>query len=129
MLLGSPNWYACQHEVQATCRGGGLIVTTTATRPVGSPRGVLRRPLGRLGLALLVSLIVAGPWVLFFAPISLPGRAHIARDPAAIYRLYSDDFAYVAASRTLPSTVANLFVPHNTHIVPAWRLLTWALVA
>ena len=54
---------------------------------------------------------------------------HIARDPSAIYRLYSDDFAYVAASRTLPRTLANLFVPHNTHIVPAWRILTWALVA
>ena len=25
--------------------------------------------------------------------------------------------------------MANLFVPHNTHIVPAWRLVTWALVA
>ena len=51
------------------------------------------------------------------------------RDPSAIYRLYSDDFAYVAASRTFPRTLANLFVPHNTHIVPAWRVVTWALVA
>ena len=24
---------------------------------------------------------------------------------------------------------ANLFEPHNTHIVPAWRFLTWVLVA
>ena len=60
---------------------------------------------------------------------AFPGRAHIARDPLAIYRLYSDDFAYVAASRTLGRTLSNLFVPHNTHIVPAWRVLTWALVA
>ena len=51
------------------------------------------------------------------------------RDPSAIYRLYGDDFAYVAASRTLPRTLANLFVPHNAHIVPAWCVLTWALVA
>jgi hypothetical protein len=45
------------------------------------------------------------------------------------YRLHSDDFAYVSASRTLPRALASLFVPHNTHVVPAWRLLTWGLVA
>ena len=78
---------------------------------------------------LLVALIATGPWLLFFDPISCPGRGHIPRDPTAIYRLYSDDFAYVAASRTLPHTMANLFVPHNTHIIPAWRVLTWFLVA
>ena len=72
---------------------------------------------------------MAAPWVLFFDPITFPRRAHIPRDPIAIYRLYSDDFAYVAASRTFPRTLSNLFVPHNTHIVPAWRLLTWALSA
>jgi hypothetical protein len=43
--------------------------------------------------------------------------------------LFSDDVAYVAGSRTWERTAANLFVPHNTHIVPAWRLLTWGLVA
>jgi membrane-bound metal-dependent hydrolase YbcI (DUF457 family) len=74
-------------------------------------------------------MLLTSPWLLFFDPIGWPGRAHIARDPSAIYRLYSDDFAYVAASRTLPLTLENLFVPHNTHIVPAWRVLTWALVA
>ena len=67
--------------------------------------------------------------ILFFDPIAGLRRSHIPRDPQAIYRLYSDDFAYVAASRNLPRTLANLFVPHNTHIVPAWRVLTWALVA
>jgi hypothetical protein len=50
-------------------------------------------------------------------------------DPVMIYRLHSDDFAYIGASRTLRRAVAVLFVPHNTHIVPAWRLLTWAVVA
>jgi hypothetical protein len=84
---------------------------------------------GRLGLLLLMVILVSAPWMLFFDPIAFPRRAHIPRDPAAIYRLYSDDFASVAASRTLPRTLANLFVPHNTHIVPAWRVLTWALVA
>ena len=101
----------------------------TTSRLVNSALTILRRPSGRLSLALLVGLITTGPWLLFFDPISLPGRAHIPRDPAAIYRLYSDDFAYLAASRSLPRTMANLFLPHNTHIVPAWRLLTWALVA
>jgi hypothetical protein len=88
-----------------------------------------RRPLGRGGLLLLAGLILAAPAVLFFDPLGLPGRGHIARDPLAIYSLYSDDFAYVASSRNLSLTVTNLFVPHNTHIVPAWRVLTWGLVA
>lgn len=85
--------------------------------------------MGRLGLLLLMVLLVSAPWMLFFDPIAFPRRAHIPRDPSAIYRLYSDDFAYVAASRTLPRTLANLFLPHNTHIVPAWRVVTWAIVA
>ena len=54
-----------------------------------------------------------------------PGRrGHIAREPRSFYRLYSDDVAYMAGSRTWERTVSNLFVPHNTHIVPAWRLVT-----
>jgi hypothetical protein len=88
----------------------------------------LHRPVGRFGLTLFVALIVSAPWLLFFDPISLPGHPHIARDPAAIYRLQNDDFAYVAASRTLGRTLSNLFAPHNTHIVPAWRILTWLMV-
>ena len=87
------------------------------------------RPVGRVSLVVLVGFIVCAPWLLFFDPISLPGRPHIARDPAAIYRLQNDDFAYVAASRTLGRTISNLFAPHNTHIVPGWRVLTWLLVA
>src|SRR5262249_33013633 len=51
------------------------------------------------------------------------------REPLGFYRLFSDDVAYVAGSRTWERTASNLFVPHNTHIVPAWRLLTWGLVA
>ncbi|AMV36594.1 hypothetical protein [Planctomyces sp. SH-PL62] len=47
----------------------------------------------------------------------------------AVYRVYSDDFAYVSASRDLGRTITNLFMPHNTHIVPAWRVVTWFLVA
>jgi hypothetical protein len=90
-----------------------------------------QRPLGRLGLAIGVVLLCAAPAVLFFDPATYrPGRrGHIPREPLALYRLFSDDVAYVAGSRTWARTASNLFVPHNTHIVPAWRLLTWGLVA
>ena len=44
-------------------------------------------------------------------------------------RLRVDDFAYVADSRTLARALANLFEPRNAHVVPAWRLLTWGVVA
>jgi hypothetical protein len=92
--------------------------------------GVLGRPVGRLGLAILTLAIAIAPSILFFDPIDIwPGRGHIARDAIGIYRLWSDDVAYVASSRTWERTVSSLFLPHNTHIVPAWRILTWALVA
>ncbi|MBV8486785.1 MAG: hypothetical protein JO161_00765 [Planctomycetaceae bacterium] len=87
------------------------------------------RPVGRASLVLIIAFIVCAPWLLFFDPISLPGHPHIARDPAAIYRLQNDDFAYVAASLTLGRMLSNLFTPHNTHIVPAWRVLTWMMVS
>jgi hypothetical protein len=105
------------------------VTKPAAPKSGSSPVATLRLPVGRLGLLLLMVILVSAPWMLFFDPIAFPRRAHIPRDPAAIYRLYSDDFASVAASRTLPRTLANLFVPHNTHIVPAWRVLTWALAA
>ena len=60
--------------------------------------------------------------------VVLFGPAALFAESLWNYRLHSDDFAYVAASRDLPSAIANLFVPHNTHIVPAWRLLTWLVV-
>ena len=77
----------------------------------------------------LFVVTASAPWLLFFDPIGFTTGAHVARDPMAIYRVYSDDFAYVAASRNLPRTIGNLFMPHNTHIVPAWRILTWGLSA
>jgi len=96
---------------------------------MNNPEG-MRRPVGRLGLAILTFAIASAPAILFFDPADIwPGRGHIARNAVGIYRLWSDDVAYVASSRTWERTVSNLFLPHNTHIVPAWRLLTWALVA
>jgi predicted outer membrane lipoprotein len=92
---------------------------------------VVGRPVGRAGRALLFIWAVTAPAVLFFDPATYAPnrRGHIARDPRDFYQLYSDDVAYVAGSRTWDRTVASLLVPHNTHIVPAWRLVTWGLVA
>jgi hypothetical protein len=88
----------------------------------------MRRPLGRTGRVLLIAAITTAPAVLFFDPAPLwPGQRHVPREPMEIYTLFSDDVAYVGSSRTWVRTVSNLFVPHNTHIVPAWRILTWAL--
>ena len=107
----------------------GLIVTTT-TQPPGRPcpRGA---SVGRLvGLALhLVGPDRHRALVALLRSVRPPRPAHIPRDPAAIYRLYSDDFAYVSASRTLPRTIANCSCRTTRTSCPAWRLLTWALVA
>jgi len=85
--------------------------------------------MGRLGLAITELVLATAPAVLFFDPADLiPRQRHVPREPLMIYALFSDDVAYVSASLTWPRTVSNLFEPHNTHIVPAWRLLTWALV-
>ena len=46
----------------------------------------------------------------------------MAREPLGLYLLFSDDIAYVSASRNWQRTVQTLFEPHNTHIVPAWRV-------
>jgi hypothetical protein len=101
------------------------------TRALAWAVRILARPIGRMGLTLLGLWIVIAPAVLFYDPATYAPshRGHIARDPRAFYLLFSDDVAYVAASRTWDRTAANLMVPHNTHIVPAWRLLTWGLIA
>jgi hypothetical protein len=97
--------------------------------PSSSDPESLRRPVGRRVLAIVILAIAAAPALLFFDTFDiLPGRGHIARQPMAFYRLFSDDVAYVASSRNWERTVSNLFTPHNTHIVPAWRITTWALV-
>lgn len=72
------------------------------------------RPLGIVPTAILGLLILLGPAWLF-------------ADVLGHYRLFSDDFEYAAASRTFDRAMANLFVPHNAHVVPSWRVLTWAL--
>ncbi|MFM1801466.1 MAG: hypothetical protein RJA81_818 [Planctomycetota bacterium] len=44
------------------------------------------------------------------------------------YRLHGDDYPYIGGSRNLERTIQNLFVPHNTHICPSWRLMNWGVV-
>ena len=101
-------------------------VGSLATRIAAS----LQRPVGPAGLVVVTILLATAPAILFFDPADYrPRRGHVARAPLDIYILYSDDIAYVSASRTFSSTLANLFVPHNAHVVPAWRLVTWVLVA
>jgi hypothetical protein len=73
------------------------------------------RPLSWPAAWLVVVLMCLAPIWLFF-------------DPLTHYRLQTDDFAYVAGSRTWERTWTNLFVPHNTHVVPAWRVLCGLVV-
>lgn len=87
-----------------------------------------------LGLhVLLMVLILATPWWLFgigrLPSWILPeSRISTYVHQNLAYRLHSDDFAYVGFSRNWARTVDNLFVPHNTHICPSWRLLTYGVV-
>jgi hypothetical protein len=84
---------------------------------------------GRALVAALSVFIAMAPYILFFDPVDYwPLRAHVAREPLGMYLLFSDDVAYVSAARNWHQTLASLFEPHNTHIVPAWRVLTFALV-
>jgi hypothetical protein len=84
----------------------------------------LGRPLGFTSTLVLLVCVVSAPAWLFFDPLS-----YIPRDPVVVYRLTNDDFEYCSASRTWTKALASLFVPHNTHVVPAWRLVTWGFVA
>ncbi len=102
-----------------TLRQVRCLVMTRTSRLMDSLSALFRRPIGPHELTCRVFVLLTSPWLLLFDPIGWPGQAHIARDPAAIYRVYSDDFACVAASRTLPRTLANLLLARITHIVPA----------
>ncbi len=92
---------------------------------------ILGRPVSWPELAAVALLLAAAPALLFFDPRTIfnAPHGHIARDPAESYRIFSDDVPYLGASRTWDRTRANLFRPHNTHIAPVWRLITWSLMA
>jgi|GEM_PF-910354 len=93
----------------------------------------LAKPLGVLGHLILMALLLAAPcwlfgidrlpsWILTESRISTYVHQNLA------YRLHSDDFAYIGSSRNWERTIDNLFVPHNTHICPSWRILTFGVV-
>ena len=90
----------------------------------GPVQDALRRPCGRVATLLLGLIVCVSPAWLFFDPLG-PSR----RAPLASYRVRNDDWLYLAASRTLARTNENLFTPHNTHIVPCWRVFTWMMSA
>jgi hypothetical protein len=71
----------------------------------------------------------AGSWqvvLLVFVLLTLP--RWLLSDQLAYPALAGDDFEYVADARDGPRMLSNLFKPHNTHIVPLFRLWTFALV-
>ena len=65
-------------------------------------------------MTLAVTLILlVGPAWLFFDPTN-----PIPRDAVQVYRLYSDDYAYLGFSRTFDRTRQNLFVGDNAACDP-----------
>ncbi len=73
------------------------------------------RPASRWVVAALAGMILAVPaWML--------------ADDLRPFTLIGDDFVYVAESRDGPTTLAHLWEPHNTHVVPIFRLGTFGLV-
>ena len=105
----------------------------TGERTASPIRNRLEKRQGVVPHVILMAVILVLPWWLFglgrlpgwiAAESSISTYAH--QDLA--YRLHSDDFAYIGSSRNWERTVDNLFVPHNTHICPSWRVLTYAVV-
>jgi hypothetical protein len=55
--------------------------------------------------------------------------AWLMADELRYSALLGDDFVYIAEALDWPTTRAHLFEPHNTHVVPLFRLWTAAIVA
>ena len=68
------------------------------------------------------------PVVLILVGLTLAAPFWLLADEVTYFIISGDDFAYIAESRTWPITFANLMTPHNTHIVPLFRLWTAILV-
>lgn len=87
-------------------------------RPQGRAARVaawLDRPAGVLPVCLAVLLMLAAP-------------AWLLGDRLRHFAMISDDFAYVGEARNASRLTENLLRPRNTHIVPLFRLWTFALV-
>ncbi|MDR3636044.1 MAG: hypothetical protein P4L84_19735 [Isosphaeraceae bacterium] len=91
-------------------------VPSAERRSSSRPVSPLDRPAGALVESLLALAILAAP-------------AWLMADRLVPFSLFGDDFAYAAESRDGPRLLASLFAPHNTHVVPLFRLGTFALTA
>ncbi|MFO0892365.1 MAG: hypothetical protein U0790_24900, partial [Isosphaeraceae bacterium] len=80
-------------------------------RPIAARMG---RPVPGWTVGLCVLALIALPAWLFADHLRYAGMAR-------------DDFVYVSDSRDVGRTLATLFEPHNTHIVPLFRIWTFAL--
>jgi hypothetical protein len=72
----------------------------------------------------------AGLWVasaLAVLILALPGW--FMADELRYSILFGDDFVYIAEALDWQTTKAHLFEPHNTHVVPLFRLWTATIVA
>jgi hypothetical protein len=71
----------------------------------------------------------AGVWgIASLAVLILAAATWLMADEISSFALNDDDFTYIAHSRDWPTTRENLLTPNATHIVPIFRLWTWALV-
>ncbi len=67
------------------------------------------RPAGGLVTLVLVLGILAAP-------------AYLYREELKTYALFGDDFIYISNVLDVPTLVDHLLKPHNTHVVPLWRI-------
>jgi len=102
------------------------------------PRSWWGRPGGPAGSLAVAALVLAAPLWLWADPpdgyhprdgvVALVGRLGPLAEPFGRTYLFLDDFDYVAKSRTPADLSRHLWTPHNTHVVPLFRLWTFAWV-
>jgi hypothetical protein len=69
-------------------------------------------------------------WLLVaLAVLILATPAWLLWEELSQFALLHDDFNYIASSRDWPTTRAHLLEPHNSHVVPIFRLWTFGLIA
>ncbi len=90
-------------------------MSTRAGEIVRGARSRLRRPLGVAGRLLLLAILAAAAAWLFW-------------DRVLYFAIAGDDFAYLSEARDASNRPAHLFSPHNAHVVPLFRLQTYAAV-
>jgi hypothetical protein len=83
----------------------------------------------REGLVAWSKRPVGRPTILAVALLSCLASGWLFADALTNNWVRGDDWEYIASSRTLDRTIANLLTPHNVHVVPVWRLVTWGVIA